>query len=73
MTKPRREWVTCSICDNRFVGIVPKGGDGSVLRPRKHNRGSWGRFGRVVNEVCPGSYRLAKEFEHAQVKGSKDG
>jgi hypothetical protein len=28
--------VKCPVCDKLVSGYVPKGGDGSVLRPRKH-------------------------------------
>ena len=33
--KPK-EYVQCKICGKNYVGILPTGGDGSVLFPRLH-------------------------------------
>lgn len=64
------EYVICSICGNRYVGKVPKGGDGSVLFPRKHKRKigdaicvGGGRFViKYTAETCEGSYQAALEY-----------
>lgn len=64
------EIVTCSHCGREYVGKVPRGGDGSVLFPRKHKLSltsveRWcNRAGTPTNHdwTCPGSYKAAKEF-----------
>ena len=64
------EYVTCEICGGRYKGVMPKGGDGSALRPRKHKRKvgittaiGGGNFVVKYNlVVCDGSYRTAKEY-----------
>lgn len=66
-----KEIVTCSHCGREYVGKVPKGGDGSVLFPRKHrlSPGSAERYTSAFRSVkgydwtCPGSYKLAKEYQ----------
>lgn len=59
--KTFREYVTCDVCGNRYAGIVPKDGDGSALAPYRHYRpANLLRFGK--KQVCPGSYKLAREF-----------
>jgi len=62
------ERVTCSWCNKRYIGKVPKGGDGSVLYPRKHKitrrkRTSVFPTYTTVEEVCEGSFTAAKEYE----------
>lgn len=62
------ERVTCKVCQNRYVGRVPKGGDGSVLFPRKHNMSIPVTNNLGITDlperkvVCPGSYEVAKEY-----------
>jgi len=31
-----RIYVTCPVCGRNYVGVIPKGGDGSLLCPRLH-------------------------------------
>ena len=40
----------CPVCDRRVSGYVPKGGDGSGLRPNRHKNadGAW----------CDGTYQV---------------
>ncbi len=65
------EIVTCSYCGRKYVGKVPRGGDGSALFPRKHNLSltsaeRWSSPFRHVKGhdwTCPGSYHEAKEYE----------
>lgn len=57
------EYVTCRVCHHRYTGFIPKGGDGSALRPRKHYRRiprstNMGLTYQSTREVCPGSYRV---------------
>lgn len=62
------EKVTCVICGGKYQGVVPKGGDGSVLRPRRHRislpvsyRTRSGGY-RWKTEPCRGSNYDALEF-----------
>ena len=61
------EYVTCVVCKRRFIGKIPKGGDGSALVPRKHYQ-----YIPITNNlgitllpntkiVCNGSYRIADD------------
>jgi len=69
--KAEINYVTCVYCGKRYQGKIPKGGDGSVLFPRKHkvflhNPVSVGGGisvdkGKFV--TCPGSYQEAKEYK----------
>lgn len=61
--KKNTKYVTCTICGNRYAGVVPKGGDGSALRPRKHNLHVWLQPRSEV-KVCPGSYMMAREYSN---------
>lgn len=62
-----KQYVTCHICKKRFVGKIPKGGDGTALMPRKHytkipvitNLGFMPKNGTKI--VCPGSYQISEE------------
>jgi len=60
-------YVTCAVCKNRYIGVIPKGGDGSILFPRKHSRYVIYNTNlhismRIGNrERCPGSYQEAEE------------
>ena len=60
--------VTCSVCGKRYTGKIPKGGDGSILFPRKHNiiyiekakngfGQGWFGWTEINMCVCDGSYR----------------
>jgi hypothetical protein len=51
-----KERVTCSICCRKYSGKIPKGGDGSVLFPRKHNL--W-----KCKITCEGSLQEALEYK----------
>jgi len=54
-----KEYVLCRICCRRYRGYAPKGGDGSVLYPRTHQRQipTWRRDAKVLKkEICPGSF-----------------
>ena len=56
--------VYCSVCELDYVGKIPKGGDGSVLFPRKHYRklkefSEKGIRYTGEKEVCLGSFREA--------------
>lgn len=63
-----REYVRCSMCGRKFVGKIPRGGDGSVLFPRKH----WivvtspplfletGIEKYSIKEVCMGSFQAGE-------------
>jgi hypothetical protein len=70
--------VRCAVCNNYYIGIVPKGGDGSVLLPRKHYKSHWQpytTFSGVHHEwiptvdCCPGSYKTVDVIE----KGGEHG
>lgn len=54
------EYVICNFCGNRYVGIIPKGGDGTQLLPRRHRLITW--QDKVLRHkdkrTCPGSYSL---------------
>ena len=56
----------CPVC-NRIVGAVnPKGGDGTAVKIRKHDREirSFQKYGpHVTLEVCEGSYTLVNDWE----------
>jgi cytochrome c5 len=39
--------VICCVCGASISGVVPKNGDGSEWRPRKH---------RINGEICEGTY-----------------
>ena len=54
-----KEYVTCLICGHKYLGKVPRHGDGSVLFPRLHY------IRKVKNEykkVCEGSFIEALEY-----------
>jgi len=61
------ERVTCTWCHRRYVGRIPRGGDGSVLFPRKHKikrreRTSVFPTYKTIVEVCKGSFIAAEEY-----------
>jgi hypothetical protein len=57
------EYVTCVVCGRRFKGTVPKGGDGSILYPRKHRQFSrqTANLIHMYGEIpyCSGSFKEA--------------
>jgi len=63
------DYVTCSVCGKRYKGRIPRGGDGTVLYPRRHrikifyttNLGLSPRRPRY--ERCEGSFRAAVEYQ----------
>jgi hypothetical protein len=50
---------TCQVCGRVVSAYVPKGGDGSLVKVRCHNRDAGG--GTLRRERCPGSGEPAKE------------
>jgi hypothetical protein len=62
-----KEVVTCSVCGKKYAGKVPKGGDGSVLYPRRHKRFVPNPEGYGLNqhsyhrEICDGSFKICWE------------
>ena len=53
--------VICSKCGNEYKSKIPKGGDGSILFPYKHNKPEHDFLGVLEKQVCDGSYLPAKE------------
>lgn len=71
------ERVICSVCKMRYKGKIPKGGDGSVVFPRKHYRkiplvGPFGILPWTDKERCPGSF-LPADLDAANKAGGRDG
>jgi len=56
------EWVFCKVCGRKYQAIVPSGGDGSAIYPRKHKRKIplTNNMGITIiifkKEYCPGSF-----------------
>ena len=57
--KGHREIVECPICRARVAGVIPKGGDGTALRPWKHISALDG-----YTNPCPGVYELVDFIYH---------
>jgi len=55
MKEESDEYVICAVCGKKYKGIVPKGGDGSALFPRKH-KAPQRESGTRIKETCPGSW-----------------
>jgi len=64
--KTEKEYVTCVVCLHKYVGIIPKGGDGSTLFPRSHTRdvpiSRYGYGESLGKERCPGCNLEALEY-----------
>lgn len=56
------EYVTCNVCEKYIAGKVPKGGDGSVLFPRRHAP-LYPSVSGQTPAVCSGSFQPAREYE----------
>jgi len=59
-------WVRCPVCKRKVKGYVPRGGDGTVLRPYDHtnpqtDRQCEGRFYVVGNEPIRSLADIDKE------------
>ena len=56
------EWVVCKVCGHKYQAIIPHGGDGSVIYPRRHMRTIpvTNNMGITIlpgkKEYCPGSF-----------------
>jgi len=57
--------VRCSVCGRVYKSKIPKGGDGSIVFPRKHYRNiGLSRQERTLDDAyCSGSYTEGKEIE----------
>lgn len=51
--KSRRTIIECPVCKKWVVGAIPKGGDGSALKPWRHISALDGH-----TNPCPGSFML---------------
>ena len=63
MTRNDKTYIQCPVCHNNYLGVVPKGGDGSALRPRLHKRKNRRMFQGTIYkyETCPGSYIVVED------------
>ena len=63
------EWVKCKVCGHTYQAIVPRGGDGSAIYPRRHTRKIpvTNNMGITIlpgkREYCPGSFIAATDEE----------
>jgi len=59
-----REIVTCRICGRRYAGVIPKGGNVSILFPWKHyiKIPVDTDTNEMMKELCFGSALPSKEF-----------
>lgn len=49
-----RGTIICTECNRRFKAVVPKGGDGSYVRPQKHHGAD--------GNTCKGVYQMGMEL-----------
>ncbi len=63
--------VTCPECNRNVAAYIPKGGDGSALRIRRHKRQSRGVAVGPLLFVCDGSYFVVDVSEAAGGRGEK--
>jgi len=48
------KWVRCPVCKRKVKGYVPRGGDGTVLRPYRHTNPQ-------TDEICEGRFYVVEE------------
>lgn len=65
--------ITCPECGRTVAGYVPSGGDGTALRPRRHNRPGngtcWGTYTLVDPEASPKVPDLLARLEASLTRG----
>jgi hypothetical protein len=70
MKVTNKVYIYCPVCGRKYEAKTPKGGDGSMLVPRKHSRDilplyDYGNTGSYAHrkEVCPGSWQEGIDIE----------